>query len=36
VKASIRAAGVGGTALGLEDVPVQRLLRRDHAGLVDL
>ena len=30
------AAGVGGTALGLEDVPVQRLLRRDHVGLVDL
>src|SRR3989442_11554646 len=31
-----RAAGVGGTALGLEHVPVERLLRREHEWLVDL
>ena len=31
-----RAAGVGGTALGLEHVPVPRLIGRDHELRVDL
>ena len=29
-------AGIGRAALGLEDVPVERLLRREHEGLMDL